>query len=235
MNSISVSLDLLQKYNVPGPRYTSYPPATHFKEPFQVSSFKLQASPAPLSLYFHLPFCARQCLYCGCTNIVTGDQTKSAEYLEYLDREMALRTESIADGSDVVQVQLGGGTPTFLLPEEIERLGQMIRSRFPMASAFEAGAEIDPRCLTPEKVQALRNAGFNRASLGVQDTNPEVQKTITRVQPLELIAEANQMLRDSGMESINFDLIYGLPGQSIASFSQTLDDALSLSPDRFAI
>ena len=179
MNSISASLDLLQKYNVPGPRYTSYPPATHFSEDFLTSNPKPQTPILnPLSLYFHLPFAARQCLYCGCTNIVTGDQTKSAEYLGYLDREMALRTESIADGSDVVQIQLGGGTPTFLLPEEIERLGQMIRSRFSMASTVEAGAEIDPRSLTPEKVRALRNAGFNRASLGVQDTNPEVQKTI---------------------------------------------------------
>ncbi len=237
MNQIFVSLELLQKYNVPGPRYTSYPPATHFSEDFpgpkpQVSSLKPHP---PLSLYFHLPFCARQCLYCGCTNIVTNDQSKSVEYLGYLEREMSLRSKLVADSSEVVQIQLGGGTPTFLLPEEIEQLGQMTRSYFPMAATIEAGAEIDPRCLTPEKVQALRNAGFNRASLGVQDTNPEVQKTITRVQPLELVAEANQWLRDSGMESINFDLIYGLPGQSVASFSQTLEDALSLSPDRFAI
>jgi oxygen-independent coproporphyrinogen-3 oxidase len=236
MSQISVSLDLLQKYNVPGPRYTSYPPATHFSEEFQLPDSKPQTSnPKPLSLYFHLPFCARQCLYCGCTNIVTGDQKKSAEYLDYLDREIKLRAQAIADGSNVVQIQLGGGTPTFLLPEEIERLGQMIRSYFPLAGTVEAGAEIDPRCLTPEKVQALRNAGFNRASLGVQDTNPEVQKSITRVQPLDLVAEANQRLRDSGMESINCDLIYGLPGQNVASFSQTLEDALSLSPDRFAI
>ncbi|RKX37602.1 MAG: oxygen-independent coproporphyrinogen III oxidase [Verrucomicrobia bacterium] len=250
---MTVSLDQLRKYNVPGPRYTSYPPATHFTEAFstsdlkfqvssfksQVSSFKSQVSsfksPSPLSLYFHLPFCARQCLYCGCTNIVTGDQGKSAEYLGYLKREMAMRAKFIADGSEVVQIQLGGGTPTFLLPEEIEQLGELIRTNFPMASTIEAGAEIDPRCLTPEKVQALRNAGFNRASLGVQDTDPGVQKTIARIQPLERIAEANQWLRDSGMESINFDLIYGLPGQTVESFSKTLEDALSLSPDRFAI
>jgi oxygen-independent coproporphyrinogen-3 oxidase len=253
MSQISVSLDLLQKYNVPGPRYTSYPPATHFTEDFSASDLKPQAShevrparsdgseaatlepSAPLSLYVHLPFCTRQCLYCGCTNIVTNDQGKSAEYLGYLDREMAMRAQHIADGSKVVQIQLGGGTPTFLLAEEIEQLGRMIRDRFPMASTIEAGAEIDPRGLTPEKVQALRNAGFNRASLGVQDTNPEVQTSITRIQPLGLITEANQRLRDSGMESINFDLIYGLPGQSVASFSKTLEDALSLSPDRFAI
>jgi len=232
MNPISVSLDQLRKYNVPGPRYTSYPPATHFSEDFPAPCL---LPPASCSFYFHLPFCSRQCLYCGCTNIVTGDQGKSAEYLGYLDREMEMRTRFIAKGSEVVQIQLGGGTPTFLLPEEIEQLGKMIRDRFPMATDIEAGAEIDPRSLTKEKVQALRNAGFNRASLGVQDTNPDVQKTITRIQPLEMIAKANQWLRDSGMESINLDLIYGLPGQTVESFSQTLDDALSLSPDRFAI
>ncbi len=236
MNSINVSLDLLRKYNQPGPRYTSYPPATHFQEQFQVPDFRFQDSALQaLSLYFHLPFCNSQCLYCGCTNIVTGDQSKSAEYLGYLDHETALRTPFIADGSETVQIQLGGGTPTFLTPEEIEQLGQLIRNRFPIAADIEAGAEIDPRSLTPEKVDALRAAGFNRASLGVQDTNPAVQQTIARIQPMELIAETNRWLRDSGMESINFDLIYGLPHQTVESFSQTLDDALSLSPDRFAI
>ncbi len=234
MSQIHVSLEQLRKYNQPGPRYTSYPPATHFTEELPASNLKPQA-PGPLSLYFHLPFCANQCLYCGCTNIVTGNQGRSAEYLNYLERETALRTRFIAEGSETVQIQLGGGTPTFLLPAEIEQLGQLIRNRFPMAADIEAGAEIDLRSLTIEKVEALRNAGFNRASLGVQDTNPEVQKTIARIQPLEMIAEANQWLRDSGMESVNFDLIYGLPNQTVESFSQTLDDALALSPDRFAI
>ncbi|NNJ69862.1 MAG: oxygen-independent coproporphyrinogen III oxidase [Kiritimatiellales bacterium] len=234
MNPISVSLDQLRKYNVPGPRYTSYPPATHFTEEFQTANCKPQTA-KPLSLYFHLPFCSTQCLYCGCTNIVTCNQAKSAEYLTYLEKELALRSDLIDSSSEVVQIQLGGGTPTFFLPSEIEQLGQLIRDRFSMASIVEAGAEIDPRSLTLEKVQALRNGGFNRASLGVQDTNPEVQQTITRVQPLEMIAEANQWLRDSGIDSINFDLIYGLPNQTVESFTQTLDDALSLSPDRFAI
>ncbi|MCF7848067.1 MAG: oxygen-independent coproporphyrinogen III oxidase [Kiritimatiellales bacterium] len=231
MSQISVSLEMLRKYNVPGPRYTSYPPATHFTQNPEIET----APPGPLSLYFHLPFCSRQCLYCGCTNIVTGDQGKSAEYLGYLEREVQMRSKLIPKDSEVVQIQLGGGTPTFLLPEEIEQLGRMIRAHFPMASIIEAGVEIDPRSLTPEKVQALRNAGFNRASLGVQDTNPAVQKTIARIQPLEKIAETNRWLRESGMESINFDLIYGLPFQTLETFSQTLKDVLTLSPDRFAV
>ncbi len=232
MSQLSIHLDLLRKYNVPGPRYTSYPPATHFTE---VPSILKPKAARPLSLYFHLPFCAKQCLYCGCTNIVTGDQSRSAEYLGYLEREIKMRAKYIADGSEVVQIQLGGGTPTFLLPEEIEQLGAMIRAHFPMAKTIESGVEIDPRCLTLEKVDALRNAGFNRASLGVQDTNSDVQKTIARIQPVEQVAQANQWLRDRGIESINFDLIYGLPGQTAESFSQTIDDVLALSPDRFAV
>ncbi len=231
MNPITVSLDQLRKYNVAGPRYTSYPPANHFTQTPEIE----MAEDGPLSLYFHLPFCSTQCLYCGCTNIVTGDQSRSAEYLGYLEREMKLRATYIAPESETVQIQLGGGTPTFLLPEEIEQLGGMIRSYFPMGKTIEAGVEVDPRCLTAEKVQALRNAGFNRASLGVQDTDPVVQKTIARIQTLEKVGEANQALRESGMESINFDLIYGLPGQTIESFSQTIDDVLTLSPDRFAV
>jgi oxygen-independent coproporphyrinogen-3 oxidase len=231
MNPISVHLDLLRKYNVPGPRYTSYPPATHFTQEAIVP----RAPAGPLSLYIHLPFCKSQCLYCGCTNIVSGCQERSAEYLGLLETEMALRARYIDPASETVQIQLGGGTPTFLLPEEIEQLGVMIRRHFPRGMKIEAGAEIDPRSLTEDKVAALRNAGFNRASLGVQDTNPDVQKTIARIQPMEMITRANQWLRDSGMNSINLDLIYGLPDQTVESFSQTLDDALSLDPDRFAV
>jgi oxygen-independent coproporphyrinogen-3 oxidase len=166
---------------------------------------------------------------------VTGDQSKSAEYLRYLDIETALRAEYVTPGSQVVQIQLGGGTPTFLLAEELEQLGALIRERFAGADTIEAGAEIDPRCLTPEKAAALQKAGFNRASLGVQDTRPEVQKPITRIQPLDIIEEANRLLREHGMQSVNFDLIYGLPNQTVDSFSQTLDEVLALSPDRFAV
>ncbi|MBN2163047.1 MAG: oxygen-independent coproporphyrinogen III oxidase [Pontiellaceae bacterium] len=233
MSSLHVSLEQLRKYNQPGPRYTSYPPATHFTQEFQTSGIRHQTS--PLSLYFHLPFCSRQCLYCGCTNIVTGDQKRSAEYMAYLERELDLRAALISEKSEVVQIQLGGGTPTFFLSEELEQLGQMIRNRFPIAANLEAGVEIDPRAMSKEKAYALRRAGFNRASLGVQDTNPLVQETIMRIQPLEMIAEKNQWLRDVGMESINFDLIYGLPNQTVKSFDRTLDEMLQLAPDRFAI
>ena len=234
MHPITASIDLLRKYNIPGPRYTSYPPATHFSEGFDPSGREAEGTP-PLSLYFHLPFCSRQCLYCGCTNIVTADTSKSAEYLGYLERELRLRARRVAAGSRVVQLQLGGGTPTFFQPSEIARLGALVRENFPMAGSVEAGVEIDPRSLTPEKVQALREAGFNRASLGVQDTDPRVQKAIGRIQPLELVATANRWLRESGMESVNIDLVYGLPAQTVESFSRTLEEAIALDPDRLAV
>ncbi len=234
MNPIQVSLEQLRKYNQPGPRYTSYPPATHFTEDFELFHTCAGVKP-PLSLYFHLPFCKRQCLYCGCTNIVTSQQDRSAVYLDYLQKEIELRRPYLDADSDVVQIQLGGGTPTFLLEEELSRLGELIHSNFTVNPQVEAGAEIDPRGLTLEKVQALQQAGFNRASLGVQDTNPTVQKTISRIQPLEVVAQANQWVRDCGMTSVNFDLIYGLPAQTLDSFSQTIDDVLTLSPDRLAV
>jgi oxygen-independent coproporphyrinogen-3 oxidase len=234
MSPISVKLDQLRKYNVPGPRYTSYPPATHFTEA-GADAHTCASVRTPLSLYFHLPFCATQCLYCGCTNIVTGDKTKSARYLGYLERELDQRKHQAAEGSEVVQIQLGGGTPTFLQPDEIETLGQLIRSRYAMAGTVEAGVEIDPRSLTLEKTEALQRAGFNRASLGVQDTCGKVQQTVARIQPLEMIEQCYAWLRGNGMKSINFDLIYGLPYQTVESFNRTLDEVLQFSPDRFAI
>ncbi|MDZ8118935.1 oxygen-independent coproporphyrinogen III oxidase [Pontiella agarivorans] len=234
MTGINVSLNQLRKYNQPGPRYTSYPPATHFTEDFSLDHTCASVH-SPLSLYFHLPFCKRQCLYCGCTNIVTGQQDRSAVYLDYLQKEIELRRPFINAESGVVQIQLGGGTPTFLLEEELEQLGKLIHGNFSVSPNVEAGVEIDPRGLTLEKVQALQHAGFNRASLGVQDTHPDVQKTIARIQPLEVVAQANQWVRDCGMSSVNFDLIYGLPTQTLHSFEQTIDDVLTLSPDRLAV
>jgi oxygen-independent coproporphyrinogen III oxidase len=238
MSALKVPLAMIRKYNQPGPRYTSYPPATHFSEAVLPSPL-LEKLPtverAPLSLYLHLPFCHSQCLYCGCTNIVTKTQSKSAVYLNYLEKEFALRAPLVAEQSPVVQIQLGGGTPTFLLPDEIRRLGQLIRHHFSVEREVEAGVEIDPRYLTLERVIALRAAGFNRASLGVQDTNPAVQKIIRRIQPIEQTAEAVNWLRGHGMTSINFDLIYGLPGQTPESFDATIDEVLALNPDRFAV
>ncbi|MBN2686512.1 MAG: oxygen-independent coproporphyrinogen III oxidase, partial [Pontiellaceae bacterium] len=227
-------LDLLYRYIQPGPRYTSYPTESHFSDKVP-KHHRFEGERAPLSLYFHLPFCSSQCLYCDAANIITSDASQSATYLNYLEQELTLRRPFIHKDSDVHQIHLGGGSPTFFQPDEIEQLGQLIRSTFPIAEQLDAGLEIDPRALTLEKIQAFRAAGFTRASLGVQDTNPQVQQAIARVQPLEMIAEKNALLRAHGFTSINFDLIYGLPHQTVKSFNQTLNDVLALNPDRFAI
>lgn len=237
MTSTHIDLELIRKYNQPGPRYTSYPPATHFTEAAVPDLLERMAHqpPEPLSLYFHLPFCARQCLYCGCTNIISSRQKSSADYMEQLRKEIQMRATHASDASHVQQIQLGGGTPTFLLPEEIDLLGALIKEHFTLGETIEAGVEIDPRQLSLEKVDALNRAGFNRASLGVQDTNPDVQKLIGRIQPMELNHQAIEWLRMHNMRSINIDLIYGLPGQTLESFSQTIDDVISLNPDRLAV
>jgi oxygen-independent coproporphyrinogen-3 oxidase len=240
MNTLRVDLELVKKYNVPGPRYTSYPPATHFTE--QVSAEELlpkiranNETARDLSLYFHLPFCQSLCWFCGCTTVITTEQGKSATYLEYLRKELALLQPLLNPKRQVVQLHFGGGTPTFLTPDEIRALGKMIHSQFVVARDAEAGVEIDPRRLTPDHLTALREIGFNRASIGVQDNSPLVQKAVHRIQPYELTKEVVNGIRTAGFSSLNIDLIYGLPYQTPASFEKTLDEILDLKPDRFAV
>ena len=237
---MKVDLDLIRKYNVPGPRYTSYPPATHFtdevdKEALMESIRRNNETQRDLSLYYHLPFCESLCWFCGCTTVITTDHSRSAGYLDLIDREMDLMKEHLNPKRKVVQVHLGGGTPTFLQPDEIRRLGENIRKRFSISGEVEAGAEIDPRRITRDSIEALKEAGFNRASMGVQDHNPEVQKAVHRIQPYEMTKQAIDWLRECDFESLNIDLIYGLPNQTVASFEQTLDDTLKLQPDRLAV
>lgn len=241
MQSVNVDLDLVRKFNVPGPRYTSYPPATHFTEEFDRVEWEEhirsnnETADRDLSLYFHLPFCESLCWFCGCTTVITTQQDKSRVYLEYLEKEMDLLAEKIHPDRQVAQLHLGGGTPTFLTADEILKLGQMVQSRFKIHPDLEAGVEVDPRRLTQEKVQALAEVGFNRASMGVQDNNPEVQKAVHRIQPLEMTTQTVEWVRQYGFESVNIDLIYGLPHQTVNSFEQTLDEILELKPDRFAV
>lgn len=240
MSMLKVDLDLIRKYNVPGPRYTSYPPATHFTEAATPEMLlgkirENNRTERDLSLYFHLPFCYSLCWYCGCTTVITSDQKKSGKYVDYLEREMDLARSLINPARKVVQMHFGGGTPTFSLPDEIRRLGDMIHKRFTFAEDVEAGVEIDPRRLTREHLVALREVGFNRASMGVQDNDPEVQKAVHRIQPFEMTKKAVSWLREIGFRSVNIDLIYGLPYQTPASFAKTIDEILSLEPDRFAV
>jgi oxygen-independent coproporphyrinogen-3 oxidase len=237
---LKVDLELIKKYNVPGPRYTSYPPATHFTDEISQEALLNQIranneSERDLSLYFHLPFCQSLCWYCGCTTVITTDQSKSGDYIQYLEREMDLVKRLLNPKRKAIQLHFGGGTPTFSLPDEIRRLGDMIRSRFTFAPDIEAGVEVDPRRLTREHVVALREVGFNRASMGVQDNDPVVQKAVHRIQPFEMTREVVGWLRETGFQSVNIDLIYGLPFQTPVSFAKTLDEILSLKPDRFAV
>jgi oxygen-independent coproporphyrinogen-3 oxidase len=240
MSGIKVDLDLVQKYNIAGPRYTSYPPATKFTRDLswpQLADRILRnnRSERDLSLYFHLPFCETLCWYCGCTTVITRNHNLAQTYLDHLEKEVAQMMTLINPSRKVVQLHWGGGTPTFLHPDEIRRLGGMIRQRFVFSDDAEAGVEIDPRRLTRDHLVALREVGFNRLSIGVQDFDPKVQRAVHRIQPRELTQQAMSWARELGFRSINFDLIYGLPNQTVESFGRTLDGVLELKPDRLAV
>lgn len=231
---------LLEKYSKPGPRYTSYPTAPYFHTGFSeadwVEEIKSTQDPARgLSLYAHIPFCDTLCYYCGCNMVATGDYNKATHYLGYLERELE-RVAKLTDPRRLVkQLHWGGGTPTYLRPDDIRRLMEMMRSRFNIAPDAEMGCEADPRELTREHLVALREAGFNRLSIGVQDLDEQVQKSVNRVQPEEMIKTVYGWARELGFSSINMDLIVGLPHQTLESFAHTLDRVVPWAPDRFAI
>jgi len=240
MKTLKVDLDLVKKYNVPGPRYTSYPPATKFTD--AVTWPQIAAAIAEnnrterdLSLYFHIPFCETLCWFCGCTTVITLNHDKGAAYVGYLEREVAQMKPLLNPRRKAVQLHWGGGSPSFLRPDEIRRLGDVVRRHFTFSDEIEAGVEIDPRDLTRDHVVALREIGFNRASMGVQDFNPQVQQAVHRIQPREITEQALAWARELGFNSVNFDLIYGLPHQSVDSFDRTLDIVLELNPDRLAV
>jgi oxygen-independent coproporphyrinogen III oxidase len=228
---------LIEKYNRPGPRYTSYPTALQFA-PINDPATLLGdcAEPgAPLSLYLHLPFCESLCWFCACAKEITADPTKADRYLDYLEKELRLFAPHLGPARPVEQIHYGGGSPSFLSPTQLRRVGRLWREAFEIAGDAELSVELDPRTLTPEKVEALAETGFRRASFGVQDVNPEVQKAIHRVQPGTMNRETLGWLRDAGFDSVNVDLIYGLPLQTVETFEATLDEVLSYDPDRFAI
>ena len=235
-----LDLDLIRKYSIPGPRYTSYPPATRFTDKLaEVGIDEAIAADnlagGPLSLYFHLPFCESRCWFCGCTTVITRRRGAAAEYLDGLEREMCLTAARLDRRRPVTQIHLGGGTPTFFPPDELRRLGSIIRRYFTVAPDCEFSVEIDPRRLTAEHVLALRDIGARRASLGVQDTNPAVQLAVHRIQPHAQNLQAFAWLRAAGFDSINVDLIHGLPLQTPASFAATIGDVLALQPDRLSV
>jgi len=234
-------LDLVRKYSVPGPRYTSYPPATQFTSEFAPDMIEAAIAEdngpgaGPLSLYYHLPFCETRCWFCGCTTVITRRRESASEYLDDLVREMRLTAARMDTTRPVAQIHFGGGTPTFFPPEELRRLGSAIRELFAVNPATEFSVEIDPRRLLLDHVTALQEIGATRASLGVQDTNPSVQLAVHRVQPHAQNQRAFEWLRAAGFNSINVDLIYGLPLQTATTFDHTIDDVLALGPDRLSV
>ncbi|MCB0063926.1 MAG: oxygen-independent coproporphyrinogen III oxidase [Caldilineaceae bacterium] len=239
---IIVDLQLLKKYDRPGPRYTSYPTAPYFHDgigPVQyqhhIETDEAATHNPDLSLYVHLPFCDTLCYFCGCNMMVTHSRDKVEQYLDYLEKEMQLLSASIQPGRKVMQLHWGGGTPTHLTPDQIRRLGAMLHHYFPFHTDAEIGVEIDPRELTREHVVALHEVGFNRCSMGVQDFEPTVQKAINRIQPEAVTRQVVDWARELGLSSINLDIMYGLPHQTRSTFADTLDKILSLDPDRLAV
>jgi oxygen-independent coproporphyrinogen-3 oxidase len=233
---------LIRKYDVAGPRYTSYPTADRFVEAFgehELSQWlakrNIGAISQPLSLYVHLPFCESICYYCGCNKIVTRDHSRSAQYIKYLDTELALLAPRLGEAPAIAQLHWGGGTPTFLPHDEIGELMRLIDARFRRAPEFECAIEVDPRHAPEGTMAFLGGLGFNRVSLGVQDFDPAVQKAVHRIQGEELVRRVVAESRAAGFRSVNFDLIYGLPWQTLDSFNATLDKVIALNPDRIAL
>ncbi|MBU3664692.1 MAG: oxygen-independent coproporphyrinogen III oxidase [Chthoniobacterales bacterium] len=237
MQPLPVDLDLVRKHNRPGPRYTSYPTALQFRETPDPARLvdAARAEGGDLSLYFHLPFCESLCWFCGCNKVITTDTSRADIYLDALEKEIALFPSDGLRDRPVVQVHFGGGTPNFLSPAQIARLGKMLQRHFVIADDAECSVELDPRPLTRGHVRAFRDIGMRRASFGIQDVNARVQKAVHRVQTSECNREAIGWLRDEGFESVNVDLIYGLPGQTPETYAATLEEVLSLDPDRFAV
>jgi oxygen-independent coproporphyrinogen-3 oxidase len=230
--------DLLDKYSANGPRYTSYPTAVQFTESFDPAHYRRAAQGSgDLSLYFHIPFCDTVCFYCGCNKVATKNRAHARPYLDRLKRELALQAALFDTARPVSQLHWGGGTPTFLSHDEMTELMAATREHFNLLpdEAAEYSIEVDPREASPRTIRLLRELGFNRLSLGVQDFDPRVQHAINRIQPREMTETVLAAARDSGFKSVSVDLIYGLPHQDVESFGRTLDAIIELLPDRLSV
>ncbi|QDZ27934.1 oxygen-independent coproporphyrinogen III oxidase [Noviherbaspirillum sp. UKPF54] len=239
---IEIPEDLIRRFDKSGPRYTSYPTADRFTPAFNDQTYITyleqragRSDNPPLSVYLHLPFCESLCYFCACNKIITQDHGRVTEYLRYLEKEMELVASRIGPDRRTVQLHLGGGTPTFFNSDELRQLMAMVRKHFTFTDDAELGIEIDPRTVREDTLAFLAELGFNRTSFGVQDFDPEVQQAVNRIQPLEMVNRAVTASRAAGFQSINADLIYGLPKQTLESFSRTLDSLIQVSPDRIAL
>ncbi|HMT38747.1 MAG: oxygen-independent coproporphyrinogen III oxidase [Xanthomonadales bacterium] len=242
--ALAFDADLLRRYDRPGPRYTSYPTAPQFRADFGEADLRAAAAasngdpiPRPLSLYVHVPFCHSPCFYCGCNRVITRDQARGDAYVTRLEREIALVAPLFDRDRRAVQLHFGGGTPNFLSAAQLAEVVGAIRGQFRFADADDCdiSIELDPRYCDPRDMPVLAAAGFNRASLGVQDFDPAVQRAVNRVQSVEETRAIVDACRAAGMRSVNIDLIYGLPGQSLEGFGRTLDIVTAIHPDRLAV
>jgi oxygen-independent coproporphyrinogen-3 oxidase len=233
---------VIRRFDVNGPRYTSYPTADRFVEAFGAEAYRswlgrrtVGGSGRPLSLYVHIPFCNTICYYCACNKIITKDHGRSAKYIKYLGKELAMQAEALDGNRDVIQLHWGGGTPTFLAHDEMKRLMELINQHFRLLPGGEYSIEVDPRKVDRETVRLLAELGFNRMSVGVQDFEPAVQEAVNRIQTLEETKLVIDSAREFGFKGISVDLIYGLPKQNVISFNRTLEEVLQLGPDRLSI
>ena len=240
--SPSVTPEMLRKFDVSGPRYTSYPTADRFVEAFTDKDYKqaleqrrIGGMALPLSIYVHIPFCESLCFFCACNKIVTKHHERSAEYLRYLSAEIDLHVKHLGSKQTISQLHLGGGSPTFFSDEELTQLMQLLRRNFVLSPEGEYSIEVDPRTVNDSRLRYLAALGFNRLSFGVQDFDPEVQKAVHRIQPAEQVFSLVKTARRLKFESINVDLIYGLPKQTPESFTHTLSQVAALKPDRIAL
>ncbi|WP_019428932.1 oxygen-independent coproporphyrinogen III oxidase [Limnohabitans sp. Rim47] len=239
-----ITPELLTRFDVSGPRYTSYPTADRFVEAFAEADY-VQAlaqrqsgvvgKKTPLSLYVHIPFCESLCYYCACNKIITKHKERASEYLRYLSKELELHTRHLGRGQSVSQLHLGGGTPTFMSDDELRQLMSVLHQHFEFVPGGEYSVEVDPRTVDEGRLAVLAELGFNRLSFGVQDFDPAVQKAVHRIQPVGQVFQLVDAARRLGFESINVDLIYGLPLQTPESFDRTLAQVNSLRPDRIAL
>jgi oxygen-independent coproporphyrinogen-3 oxidase len=241
---VKFNTELIKRYDVAGPRYTSYPTAVQFMEGFDAEAYRRftaasnnELIPKPLSLYVHLPFCKSLCYYCGCMKKVTRHETQADHYLELLDREIALQGALFDHDREVVQLHFGGGTPTFHNDEKLSHLMATLGEHFSLSGddSREFSIEVDPRTVGRERLAHLASMGFNRISLGVQDIDPKVQQAVNRVQDKDATLDMVEASRDLGFNSVSIDLIYGLPLQTTESFANTIDTVVSVKPNRLAV
>lgn len=241
MGTALTAAQLVRIFDRPGPRYTSYPTAVEFNDRFAEPQYVQKLGEAaraiddPISLYVHLPFCQARCSFCGCSVIITEKRYVAERYLEYLHRELEMVAARLGGRRNVVQYHWGGGTPTYLAPEQMDALHAQVQRHFDIAPDAEQAIEVDPRVTTREQLDLLRRLGFNRLSIGVQDFSPIVQDAINRHQTEAATVELYRYAREIGFASINFDLVYGLPQQTADSFALTLDSVVDLRPDRLAV